>query len=348
MTVPSTDAIRSLPKVSLHDHLDGGLRPETVFELAREQAVELPAPDAAALADWFAEQADSDSLVEYLRTFALTIAVMQTREALIRVAREFVEDLVADGVVYAEVRWAPEQHLQRGLTLEEAVEAVREGFAQGEAAADGRIWVRQILSAMRQADRSLEIARLALAFRDRGVVAFDLAGPEDGFPPAGHREALDLLAAELFPVTLHAGEAAGLDSIRGALIDGRALRLGHGVRIAEDVDGDRLGPVATWVRDRGIALELSPSSNLGTGAIACWGTTMADHPFDRLRRRGFRVTVNTDNRLMSRTTLTRELALLAEAFGYSLDDLRGFQVAAAEAAFLPAPERIALVARVAG
>ena len=348
-------SLRSLPKVSLHDHLDGGVRPATVLDLGRQAGIELPADDAASLADWFADQSDSGSLVEYLKTFDLTIAVMQTADGLRRVAREFVEDLAADGVVYGEARWAPEQHVAGGLSLEEAVEAVQAGIEEGETAADrdGRsIRVGQIVSAMRQTDRSLEIAKLAVAFRHRGAVGFDIAGPEDGFPPSRLREAFDYLAGQFFPVTVHAGEAAGLDSIRSALIDGRALRLGHGVRLAEDLEvvtrsGDevqvRLGDLARWVRDREIPLELSPSSNLQTGAIAAWGETLEDHPFDLLYQLGFAVTVNADNRTMSRPSLTRELALLVEAFDYDLDDLEEFQLNAAAGAFLAVEEREELI-----
>src|SRR5690606_12514639 len=231
--------LRMLPKVSLHDHLDGGLRPRTIIELAEPLGLELPTTDADELGAWFAEKADSGSLVEYLKTFDVTTAVMQTREGLTRVAREFVEDLAEDGVIYGEVRWAPEQHLGGGLSLDEVVEAVQEGIEEGEdaAATAGRdIRVGQLITAMRHPDRSLEIARLAVAWRTRGAVGFDIAGPEDGFPPSRHREAFDYLASEFFPATVHAGEAAGLDSIRSALIDGRALRLGHGVRVAEDLE----------------------------------------------------------------------------------------------------------------
>jgi adenosine deaminase len=203
---------------------------------------------------------------------------------------------------------------------------------------------------MRHADRGLDIAQLALRHRDSGVVGFDIAGAEAGFPPSRMRDAFDLLAAEFFPATIHAGEADGLDSIRSALTDGHALRLGHGVRLAEDIaitrEGDQqfatLGRLAEWVKDRGIALETSPSSNLQTGAIAQWGDALVDHPFDLLYQLGFRVTVNTDNRLMSGTTLSRELALIAEAFAYDLDDLLTFQLNAAEAAFLPIEDRDAL------
>lgn len=350
--------LNTLPKVSLHDHLDGGLRPQTVIDLAGELGLALPATDAAALGAWFAAQSDSGSLVEYLRTFEVTIAVMQTAEGLARVAREFVEDLHADGVIYGEIRWAPEQHLASGLSLDEAVEAVQGGIEDGVAAvsrAGGGIRIGQLLSAMRHAENGLEIAQLAVRHRGAGVVGFDIAGPEDGFPPSRMLPAFDFLAENYFPVSVHAGEAAGLASIRSALIDARTLRLGHGVRIAEDIEIERagtsgmatLGPLAEWVKDREIALELSPSSNLQTGAIAAWGTEMSDHPFDLLYQLGFAVTVNTDNRLMSNTTLSRELSLLAETFSYDLADLEGFQLTAAASCFLPVEERDELAVRIA-
>lgn len=344
-------SISALPKISLHDHLDGGLRPQTIIELADAIEFQLPATEAEELADWFAEMCDSGSLVEYLKTFDITTAVMQTHESLVRVAREFVQDLGRDGVIYGEVRWAPEQHLARGLSLDQVVEAVQEGLDAGvdDVRATGRsIRVGQLVTAMRHADRGLEIAELAVRHRDGGVVGFDIAGAEAGFPAGRMRSAFDYLAAQFMPVTVHAGEAEGVESIRGALIDGRALRLGHGVRIAEDIDTERedtegtyvtLGPVAQWVKDREIALELSPSSNLQTGAVEQWGDDIVDHPFDLLYQLGFRVTVNTDNRLMSDTTLTDELSLLAEAFGYDLADLEVFQLNAAAAAFLPLEDR---------
>jgi len=343
--------IRMLPKVSLHDHLDGGLRPATIIELADDLGIEVPASDADRLGDWFAEQSDSGSLVEYLKTFDVTTAVMQTSTGLRRVARDFVEDLAADGVVYGEVRWAPEQHLARGLSLDETVEAVQQGIEEGIDAVRGtgrRIRIGQLVSSMRMTDRGLEIAELAVRHRGRGVVGFDIAGPEAGFPPSRMRSAFDYLAEHLMPVTVHAGEADGVASIRSALLDGRALRLGHGVRIAEDIVPERedsentyvtLGAVAEWVRDRGVPLELSPSSNLQTGAIEAWGDDLVDHPFDLLYQLGFRVTVNTDNRLMSATSLTRELALLVDAFDYELADLEVFQLNAADAAFLPLEDR---------
>jgi adenosine deaminase len=359
--------LKSLPKVSLHDHLDGGLRPATIIELAEAVGHTLPSTDPVALGEWFRESADSGSLVRYLETFDHTIAVMQTKEGLFRVAKEFVEDLADDGVVYGEVRWAPEQHLQKGLTLDEVVDAIQEGLDAGvDAVAEtGReIQVGQLITAMRHADRGQEIAELAVRHRNNGAVGFDIAGAEDGFLPARFRDAFTYLAQHNFPATVHAGEAAGLESIQSALVDGRALRLGHGVRIAEDItvefdDEDSaedeageadenigmvtLGELSSWIRDRGIALEICPSSNLQTGAIAGFGEGIESHPLDMLYQLGFNVTINTDNRLMSGVTLTDEFELLVETFDYDLDDIMELTLNAAEAAFLPLEEREALV-----
>jgi adenosine deaminase len=347
--------IRSLPKISLHDHLDGGLRPQSIVEMAGEIGLALPADNAKDLRKWFEKSADSGSLVEYLKTFDVTTAVMQTREHLTRVAREFVLDLANDGVIYGEIRWAPEQHLTRGLSLDETVEAVQDGLEEGMQQVSeqgGYIRTGQLVTAMRHADRGLEIAELAVRHRNNGVVGFDIAGAEKGFLPSRHKVAFDYLASELFPVTVHAGEADGIESIKDAIVSGRALRLGHGVRLIEDImfsrnDGETdlvvLGPVAEWVHDRGIVLETSPSSNLQTGAISLLGETMADHPFDILYDLGFKVTVNTDNRLMSGTSLTRELELLVDTFGYGLEDLEIFQMNAAEGAFQAIDDREELI-----
>ncbi len=342
--------LAALPKVSLHDHLDGGLRPATVFELAAAEGIDLPVADAAGLETWFAARAASCEPLEYLAMFDATVAVMQTAGGLQRIAREFVQDLTADGVVYGEVRWAPELHVAAGLTLDDAVDAVTEGIFAG--VEDARqlgheIRVEQLLCGLRDADRVDEVARLVVSRRLDGVVGFDYAGPEVGHPPSWHRAAFDYLASELMPVTVHAGQEGGLGSIRGALVDGRALRLGHGVRVAADIGDDgSVGPVATWIRDRGIALDLCPSSNVHTGATAPWGGDLASHPFDRLYRLGFAVTVSPDSRLMSATTLTRELELLTETFGYDADDHLRFQLNAAAAAFLPLDEREALADRI--
>jgi adenosine deaminase len=336
--------IRKLPKISLHDHLDGGLRPQTIIELAEEIGLELPASDAKALNEWFLESANSGSLVEYLKTFDVTTAVMQTKHGLTRVAREFVEDLHKDGVIYGEIRWAPEQHLAKGLTLDEVVDAVQDGLDEGvEAveAAGGYIRTGQLITAMRHNNRGLEIAELAVRHRDNGVVGFDIAGAEAGFPASNHKEAFDYLAENMFPTTVHAGEADGVESIRDAIVAGRTLRLGHGVRIYQDLlmreedgrDYVQLGEVAEWVHFRQIALELCPVSNMQTGAIADLGDEYVDHPVAILFDLGFRVTISPDNRLMSGTSVTNELELLVENFEFDLDDLEQLQLNAAEASF---------------
>jgi adenosine deaminase len=343
-TVPSREEIRRAPKVLLHDHLDGGLRPQTVLELAAPAGHELPADDADSLARWFAESADSGSLVRYLETFDHTVGVMQTQEALERVARECVEDLADDGVVYAEVRYAPEQHVSAGLSLDEVVEAVASGFEAGMRATGGRLVVRQLLTAMRHQARSREIAELAVAWRDRGVVGFDIAGAEAGFPPTRHLDAFEYLQRQNFHFTIHAGEAFGLPSIWEAIQWCGADRLGHGVRIVDDITVDpdgtaHLGRLAAYVRDKRIPLELAPASNVQTGAAS----SIAEHPIGLLTRLRFRVTVNTDNRLMSRTSMSSELAALVDAFGYGLDDLRWFTINAMKSAFLPFDERLAII-----
>ncbi|MGY1708137.1 adenosine deaminase [Geodermatophilus sp. SYSU D00758] len=317
------DVLHAAPKVLLHDHLDGGLRPQTVLELADDLGYRgLPADDADELARWFLEAADSGSLERYLETFAHTVAVMQRPEAVHRVARECALDLAADGVVYAEVRMAPELATAGGTPIEEVVEAMLDGYAQGarEAAAAGEpIVVGTLLCAMRQEDRWDEVAGLVVRYRDAGVVGFDLAGPEAGFPPDRHPSAIALLDAAGAHRTVHAGEAAGIDSIVAALDGARAERLGHGVRIADEVGPDgALGPVAARVRDAGVPLEVAPSSNVQTGAYP----SLAEHPVGRLHALGFAVTVNTDNRLMSGVTVTGELAAVAAAAGWGWDDVQ--------------------------
>ncbi len=350
-------ALAEMPKISLHDHLDGGLRADTMIELAAACGHTLPSTDVGDLVDWFQAKANSGSLPEYLECFEHTTAVMQTGDALARVAREAVADLAADGVIYAELRWAPEQHLTAGLSLQEAVDAVQAGIEAGMAEAQGQILVTQLLTAMRHADRAQEIAELTVANLHRGkdaagregygVVGFDIAGAEYGFPPSRFAPAFDYLAQHLVPVTVHAGEADGVDSIRDALHAGRALRLGHGVRIAEDLhiheEQVGFGPVAQWVLDRGIPLELCPSSNVQTGALQTFGGTAEDHPLPLLYGLNFNTTINTDNRLLSVTTLTEELARAAELFDFSFDDLLAMQINAAEAAFVDFDTRAALV-----
>ncbi|QNF93436.1 adenosine deaminase [Janibacter sp. YB324] len=361
-------AIRALPKVVLHDHLDGGLRPATVLEIADQVGHELPVSGAdrtaEGLARWFRESADSGSLERYLETFAHTVGVMQTAPALRRVARESVLDLARDGVVYAESRYAPEQHLAGGLRLEQVVEEVDAGFREGEelAAAEGRpIVVRSLLTAMRHAAKSREIAELAVRYRDRGVAGFDIAGAEAGYPPSRHLDAFEYLRRENAHFTIHAGEAFGLPSIWEALQWCGADRLGHGVRIVDDigfrgatVTDDplaaneaaredpsqlRLGRLAAFVRDTRVPLEMCPHSNVQTGAAP----SIAAHPITLLAKLRYRITLNTDNRLMSDTSMTREMHALVTEAGWDLDDLRWVTTNAMKSAFLPFDERLELI-----
>ncbi|HEY6738085.1 MAG TPA: adenosine deaminase [Actinopolymorphaceae bacterium] len=339
---PTLEDIRRAPKVLLHDHLDGGLRPETIVELAQESGyTDLPVADADGLREWFEAASNSGSLERYLETFTHTVGVMQTAEALSRVAYECAEDLAGDGIVYAEVRYAPEQHLAGGLTLEQVVEAVLDGFSRGRR--DFGIRVGTLVTAMRHQARSMEIAELAVRYRDDGVVGFDIAGAEAGYPPTRHLDAFEYLQRENAHFTIHAGEGFGLPSIWQAIQWCGADRLGHGVRIIDDieVDGDdaRLGRLAGYVRDKRIPLEMCPTSNIQTGAAK----SIAEHPIGLLRRLSFRVTVNTDNRLMSGTTLSQEFAKLVEAFGYGWDDLQWFTVNAMKSAFVPFNERLEFI-----
>jgi len=336
-------AIRRAPKVLLHDHLDGGLRPSTVIELAAERGYrELPTTDPDELARWFTSGADRKSLPLYLEGFRHTVAVMQTRDAIERVAAECVEDLAADGVVYAEVRMAPELLTGGGLTLDEVTLAMLDGLHRG--AAGRPITVGLIVTAMRQNDRSLEIAELAVRHRDHGVVGFDIAGPEAGYPPTRHLDAFHLIARENFHFTIHAGEGYGLPSIWEALQLCGAERLGHGVRIVDDItvrpDGRvALGRLAAYVRDRRIPLEMCPTSNVHTGAAP----TLEQHPVDLLRRLRFRVTVNTDNRLMSGISLSSEFAALHRNFGIELDDMEWLTLNAMKSAFWPFDDRLRII-----
>jgi adenosine deaminase len=365
----SDDALVVAPKVLLHDHLDGGLRPQTIIELADQIGYEdLPSTDAETLGWWFRDSASSGSLPRYLETFDQTLAVMQTKEGLFRVASECAQDLAADGVVYAESRYAPEQHLGQGLTLEEVVEVVNAGFRDGEAKAAeaGRpIRVTGLLTAMRHAANSREIAELVVRYREEGVSGFDIAGAEAGYPPTRHLDAFEYLRRENAHFTIHAGEAFGLPSIWEAIQWCGADRLGHGVRIVDDItieglpfdtwleahrdepralvevdlDDVRLGGLAGYVRDRRIPLEMCPTSNLQTGAAL----SISLHPITLLKRLRFRVTLNTDNRLMSHTSASREAMLLAEQAEWTIADLRWVTINAMKSAFIPFDERLAII-----
>jgi adenosine deaminase len=337
------DTLRAAPKVLLHDHLDGGLRPATVVELARDQGYQgLPTTDAGELARWFHASAASGSLSLYLRGFAHTIAVMQTPEAIERVAYECGEDLARDGVVYAEIRYAPVFSMSRGMNLEQVVDAVARGFTRAEHR--HAITLRQIICAMRDRIDSLEMAELAVAFRERGVVGFDIAGEEAGHPPKAHLPAFELCRRENFSITIHAGEAFGPPSIWQAIQYCGAHRIGHGVRLIEDMaiaDGRvvKLGPLASFVRDKRIPLELCPSSNVDTGAVP----SLVEHPIRQFIDQKFRVTVNTDNRLMSDVSLSEEFRRLAQAFGLRLDDVEKLTLNAMKSAFVGYDERLAII-----
>ena len=347
---PTSDQIKRVPKALLHDHLDGGLRPETIIEIAQQIGYKkLPTDDPKKLADWFEESCNSHSLVRYLETFSHTIAVMQSIEAIIRVSRECAIDLARDGVVYAEVRGAPELFTEQGLTLDQVVEATLEGYKQGmaEAASEGnKIRVESLLCGMRQNNRSQEAAAAVVKYRDKGVVGFDIAGPEDGFPPTNQLETFEYLRKENAHFTIHAGEAYGLPSIWEAIQICGAERLGHGVRIIDDIDfsGDKpkLGPLASYVRDRRIPLELCPTSNLQTGAAK----TYSEHPIGMLAKLRFRVTLNTDNRLMSRTSMSNEMSECVKSFGWKFADLQRVTVNALKSSFIPFEERLEIIEKV--
>jgi adenosine deaminase len=340
---PTVEEIRKAPKALLHDHLDGGLRPATVAELAEQTGYGgLPTKDPGELAEWFRAGAHRHDLGLYLEMFDHTVALMQTREALVRVAAECAEDLAADGIVYAEVRFAPELHLSGGLSLDDVVEAVLEGFRRGSE--DRNIVVVAICTAMRTAAHSLSIAELAVRHRDEGVVGFDIAGAEAGFPPSRHLDAFQYIARENFHITIHAGEAFGLPSIWEAVQWCGAERLGHGVRIVDDIavaeDGSvKLGRLAGFVRDRRVCLEMCPTSNVHTGAAP----SIEQHPIALLRRLQFRVTVNTDNRLMSDVSLSSEFAALVHAFDYGWSDIQWLTINAMKSSFWSFDQRLRLI-----
>ena len=345
-TAEELEPIRRLPKVHLHDHLDGGLRPETIVELAREQGVDLPTDDAESLRSWFHRGANRGSLPLYLEGFAVTTAVMQTEEALHRVALERVEDLAADGVVYGEVRFAPILHVDGGLNLEQVLQAVLEGIRDG--CDRTGIDVRIIICGMRHMEpaTNLEMAELAVDFRDRGVVGYDLAGDEAGHPPKRHIEAFHFLQRENFNITIHAGEAFGLASIWQAIQFCGAHRIGHATRLIEDLEesesGKRSsGTLTSYVDDHRICLEMCLSSNVHTGAVP----RLEDHPFPQYLRRRYRVCLNVDNYLMSATTLSREWWIARELYRLTLDELELIAVNGAKGAFCHHPERVILIDR---
>jgi adenosine deaminase len=331
--------LQSVPKVLLHEHLDGVLRPQTIIELAKEAKYsELPSKDPQTLAQWFHQGANQGSLAKYLEGFAHTIAVMQTAEALERVAYEQAEDLSKDGVVYFETRFAPIFHTTKGLTHQQVVSAVLKGLTRGQK--DFGVHSGLIICAMRNMNVSLEMAELAVDFRERGVVAFDLAGEEGGYPPKKHVDAFHYIQRENFNITIHAGEGFGKESIWQAIQYCGAHRIGHGTRLIDDiavVDGKavKMGDLAQYVLDKRIPLEICLLSNVHTGATP----SLEQHPFKILFQEKFRVTLNTDNRLMSDTSMTREFEAAANTFGLTLGDLEKITINAMKSAFLPYRQR---------
>ena len=331
--------LQALPKVLLHEHLDGVLRPTTVIELARAADYhELPTEDPRALAHWFHRGANQGSLPKYLEGFAHTIAVMQAEEALERVAYEQAEDLSRDGVVYFETRFAPLFHTQKGLTHQQVVSAVLKGLERGRK--DFGVRSGLIICAMRNMDVSLEMAELAVDFRGRGVIGFDLAGEEGGFPPKKHVEAFHYIQRQNFNITIHAGEGFGKESIWQAIQYCGAHRIGHGTRLIDDIavangKAVKIGDLAQDVLDKRIPLEICLISNVHTGAAP----SLSEHPFKILYQERFRVTLNTDNRLMSDTTMTKEFVAAQETFGLTLDDFEKITINAMKSAFLPYDQR---------
>lgn len=342
----SESFVRSLPKVLLHDHLDGGLRPETIIELARESHyTKLPADEPDALRDWFHRGARRGSLPLYLEGFAHTTAVMQTEEALGRVAYEMMEDMSKDGVAYVETRFSPVFHTSAGLHWDEVVNAVLRGLEKGKK--DFGVEYGLILCAMRNMNLSQEVAELAVDYRERGVVGFDLAGEEGGFPPKKHIDAFHFIQRENFNITIHAGEAFGKESIWQAIQWCGAHRIGHATRLIEDIGLDKhepnkitkMGYLAQYVLDKRLPLEICLTSNVDTGAVK----NVAEHPFGLYHRYKFRVTLNTDDRLMSNTTMTNEYRIANQVFKLGLDDLEKLAINAMKSAFIPYNKRLELI-----
>ena len=333
--------IREAPKVMLHDHLDGGLRPKTIIELAEEQHYsKLPTTDEKELAEWFFRGANKGNLIEYLQGFEHTCALMQTKDALERVAYEMMEDMKNDGVVYIETRFAPILHLEKGLHYDDVVNAVLTGLERGKK--DFGVGYGLILCGMRNMKRSLEIAELAVNYRNKGVVGFDLAGEEGGYPPKDHLDAFQFIQRENFNITIHAGEAFGKESIWQAIQYCGADRIGHATRLLEDVVLDAngevasLGELAQYVLDKRLPLEICLLSNVHTGAI----DKLENHPFNIFYKKKFRVFLNTDDRIMSNTTLTKEYLTAVETFGITIDDVERLNINAMKSAFIPYEERI--------
>ncbi|MEW5817847.1 MAG: adenosine deaminase [Spirochaetota bacterium] len=336
------EMIKKLPKVELHDHLDGGVRPATIIELAKRYKIDLPAEDPEQLSKWFHRGADRKNLALYLEGFRITLSVMQTKESLERIAEETMEDLAADNVVYVEIRFAPALHQEQELNLEVIVESVLRGLESGKQKTGTEYGL--ILCAMRHQNNSLEIAELAVAYRDRGVVGFDIAGDEYGHPPKKHLEAFEYIRSRNFNITIHAGEAFGIESIWQSIQICGGHRIGHATRLVEDmvVHGTRIekmGSLSHFIRDKRIPLEICLSSNIQTGAAK----SMDEHPFPVYYRNNFRVALCTDNRLMSNTTLGKEMSYAVKHYNLTLRDLEKITINTMKSAFVHHDERIRVI-----
>lgn len=338
------EMIKRCPKVELHDHLDGGLRCSTIIELAKAENIKLPETDPEKLEKWFIRGGEEKSLALYLESFSITSQIMQTTEALERVAFEAIEDLAKENVVYAELRFAPEIHTAKGLNLEEIVTSVLKGLERGRKKTNVQFGL--ILCAMRNQspENSLEIAELAVAFSERGVVGFDIAGDEYGHPPKKHLDAFQYIRSKNFNITIHAGEAFGVESIWQAIQICGAHRIGHGVRLIEDMvtDGqkiEKMGSLSHFIQDRRIPMEVCLTSNVGTGAAKSY----QEHPFPIFYKNNFRVFLCTDNRLMSNTTLTKEMEIAVKEYGLNFRDLEKITINAMKSAFIHHNEKIAII-----
>lgn len=339
---PSFELIQAVPKVLLHEHLDGGLRPSTVLALAKEAGYkDLPESDPERLGEWFHQGADRGSLPEYLQGFRHTIAVMQSAEALERVAYEFIEDMAEDNIVYAEVRFAPHFHTQGGLGLDGVMTAVLKGLRRGST--EFGVGFGLIVCAMRNesSELSSQLAEVAVSYRNQGCVGFDLAGEEAGHPANHHLAAFQFAKRMDFNITIHAGESFGPESIWQALQYCGAHRIGHGVRLLEDIvvydrKVIRVGSLAQYVLDHRIPLEICLSSNVHTGAAA----SIAEHPFPYFWQKDYRVTLNTDNRLMSATTMSKEYKIAVDEYGLDFNDLEQLSINAMKSSFAPYEERV--------
>ncbi len=336
MPPPSLDLLHALPKTDLHVHLDGSLRPETVLDLARSRGVLADLRDVGDVLAICRAPQECSSLEDYLKVFDVTLQVMQDAAALERIAWELAEDAHQENVRWLEVRYAPILHQRGGLALDEVVAAVQRGLARGQRCYGIRCG--QIICGIRHLDPagSIDLAHLAARWRGRGVVGFDLAGAERDNPAREHLAAFDIVRAANVAVTVHAGEAYGPASIHQALHYAGARRLGHGTRLAEDPD------LLAWVNNFRIAVEVCLASNVQTRAV----NSLAEHPISHFLREGLRVTLNTDNRLVSGTTVTGEYRMAVEAFSLELDDVLGLILNGFKAAFLPLAAKQRLIEQV--